>query len=86
MPASSDRCTRCLQPVPVNVRRCPQCGEALLPGERKMSLYLAVIGVVAILLLVVLGLFIINPPTGDADPDRPEKGAPATPAKKPVLD
>ena len=51
-----------------------------------MSLYLAVIGVVAILLLVVLGLFIINPPTGDADPDRPEKGAPATPAKKPVLD
>lgn len=84
---SAIRCHRCLQPVPHPLRRCPNCREVVRTGDaRRFSLYLAVLGIVAVLALVGLGLY-LSPPSVDPDNhlDDPPSTAPPKPAKKPPL-
>lgn len=86
---ATDRCHRCLQPVPANARRCPHCGDFQKVSSRRLTLYLAVLGMLAVLAIVGLGLF-IKPEIVNLDnvpeAERVEKpAAPRPPAKKPPL-
>jgi hypothetical protein len=87
-PAGQDRrCHRCLQPVPIKARRCPHCGDILTTDNaRKLTLGLAVLGLLAILGIVGLGLY-LSPPTVDPEnhPGYQEPAPPPKPVKKPPL-
>jgi len=83
----TELCSRCLQPAPINARRCPHCGDVLKTGVRKMSLYVAALGIVGILTIVAFALW-LSPPTIDPDnhPSGVEQSAPPPqPEKKPPL-
>jgi hypothetical protein len=86
--AAPDRCHRCLQPVPANTRRCPNCREIVKTGDsRRVSIYLGAIGIIAVLVLVALGLYLTP---AQVDPENQEaagepKAAPPKPLKKPPL-
>jgi hypothetical protein len=83
-----ERCHRCLQLVPVNARRCPHCGDRLKVNSRRLTLYLAVFGIVVVLGLVGFSLF-LKPVVVDLDneaaSETPKQEAPK-PVKKPPLD
>jgi predicted nucleic acid-binding Zn ribbon protein len=87
-PAGQDRrCHRCLQPVPLKARRCPHCGDILTTDNtRKLTLGLAVLGLIAILAIVGFGLY-MSPPTADPEnnPETERRGPPPKPVKKPPL-
>ena len=51
---STEKCHRCLQPVPLRASRCPHCGDRLKTGTRRAPLYLAMLGLIAF--CVVIGL------------------------------
>ena len=54
-----------MQAAPGGVKRCPNCGERLRTGERKVMLYFAVGALVLLLALIGLGMYILpNEPLG----------------------
>ncbi len=81
----AENCHRCLQPVPSSSGRCPHCGDRLSVGARKLSLYFAAAGLIAIVGIVVLALYIKTPSTDPVNEDGQESSAPKAP-QKPVLD
>lgn len=83
---SATRCHRCLQPLPLNTRRCPNCRETVRSADtRRFSLYLAVLGLIGVLAIVGLGLY-LSPPSVDPEnnPDA-QQAPPPKPARKPPL-
>ena len=85
---ATQRCHRCLQPVPVNARRCPHCGDVQKLDSRRLTLYLSVLGILAVLAIVGLGLY-LKPTIANTD-NTPQserrQSDPPKPVKKPPLD
>jgi hypothetical protein len=84
----TERCHRCLQPVPLNARRCPHCGDFQKVSSRKLTLYLAVLGILAIFAMVAVSLF-LKPAVVDEGnipaSEREKSAPPPKPMKKPPL-
>jgi hypothetical protein len=82
------RCHRCLQPTPANVRRCPNCGDILRADSRRLSLYVAIALAVGVLGLVAFSLF-LKPTVVDLEnvppSERSQPAPPPQPARKPPL-
>jgi hypothetical protein len=51
---ASDKCSRCLQPVPVAAKRCPQCGQPISKARRLIFMSVAAAGVLALLFMLVV--------------------------------
>jgi uncharacterized paraquat-inducible protein A len=84
---SQDRCHRCLQPLAPNTRRCPNCREFVhVNTTRRLSLTLAVVGMIVVAALVAIGLS-LSPSLVDPEntPEVEQKSPPPKPAKKPPL-
>ena len=86
-----ERCHRCLQPVPVNARRCPHCGDRLKANFRRASLYVAIVLTLGVLAMVVFSLILKptivdteNIPEAERAKQQKEASRPI-PAKKPPL-
>jgi len=81
------QCHRCLQPVSLSARRCPHCGDIQKADARRLMIILSVAGVIAIVALIVFGLY-MTPLDVDEDNnvDNPPAEPPPKPAKKPPLD
>ena len=81
------QCPRCLQPVPASLLRCPRCGNQVPTGLRKISLYIGVIGLLA--LVFVIGLMVVvirdeefmNTPAESAEPADQSPPLPEAPGK-----
>ncbi len=46
------RCLRCLQPLPANAKRCPNC-RTPRPSDHALTVFLGVIGLIALIVFVV---------------------------------
>ena len=55
-----ERCTRCLQPVTGRTPRCPNCGHPISQGGRRLSLWIGVGGVSALLFVVLLMWLVVR--------------------------
>ena len=73
-----------MQAAPEGAKRCPNCGERLRTGERRVMLYLGIGGLVLLAALAALAWFSIP----EEETQGPAAEAPATsaPAKKNPLD
>jgi len=83
--AASERCQRCFQPVTAAVARCPHCGHPISGNARRLSLWIGVGGVGAILFLVLLMWLVVYnedvekaPVLFDSQSPRPAEALPDT--------
>ena len=84
-----ERCHRCLQPAPYNTRRCPQCGAPQnVVNSRRLTIYAAVAGILAILAVVGFSLY-LKPAVVDignlTEEERQRQAPPPKAPKKPPL-
>jgi uncharacterized paraquat-inducible protein A len=80
----TEKCHRCLQPVPIRASRCPHCGDRLRTGIRRTSLYLAMLGLVVLCGVMGLAWYFSPEPSIDTDGAQ-QQSTPAPPPKKPPL-
>ena len=73
-----------MQAPPGGAKRCPNCGERLRAGERKVVLYIGIAGVIVLLLLVGLAVYVT--PAGAPDEGQGQAPRKEAPAKKNPLD
>jgi NMD protein affecting ribosome stability and mRNA decay len=51
----TEACSRCHVEIPLNVKRCPHCGERRIPSNR-IAIYVGVAGVLALLFATLIML------------------------------
>ncbi|HTS60482.1 MAG TPA: hypothetical protein VMH28_00585 [Candidatus Acidoferrales bacterium] len=71
-----ERCPRCLQPVHFQAARCPNCGEPLSGGQRRLSLWIGVGGLMVLIFVVgLMWLVVRNDDLVKAPPPPDEQSA-----------
>jgi hypothetical protein len=66
--ASGEPCPRCLEPVPQNAARCPNCGQPISSFRRMTTIMAGVAGVVALTFLFVVAYRMFYLPDQDPTP------------------
>jgi hypothetical protein len=73
---SGEVCHRCLQPIGLSARLCPNCGERLSPANR-LPILLGILGLLMLVFVVFVMVKVIR--NSDANPapaDQTEQAAP----------
>jgi hypothetical protein len=52
--ASGEPCPRCLEPVPQNAARCPNCGQPISSFRRMTTIMTGIAGILALIFLSVM--------------------------------
>ena len=82
---SGEICHRCLQPIALSARRCPNCGERLSPANR-IPIFLGILGLLALVFVAIVIITVSrNSDIGSATPNQTEQGAQRQPDSPPPL-
>jgi hypothetical protein len=74
--ASGETCPRCLEPVPRNAARCPQCGQPISSFRRMAPIMAGVAGLLALIFLFVVAYRMVSVQDPDQAPVVEEPAAP----------
>ena len=70
-PLEGDRCLRCLQPLPKNAKRCPNC-RTPRPGGPGLAITLGICTILALLVLVLFMVKTMHNEEESQDPTAPK--------------
>lgn len=62
------KCLRCMQPLPENAKRCPNC-RTPRPGGRGLPIFFGLAGVVALIVLVLAMIRVVQYEESQTDDD-----------------
>ena len=82
---SGEICHRCLKPIALSARRCPNCGERLSPANR-IPIFLGILGLLALIFVAIVMVKVSrSSDIRSAPPDQTEQGAQQQPNSPPPL-